>query len=175
MKATRPLVVLLPWQPATQTPVLPSISRATMSARLITGMPRRRASFSSGLSPIAAEVVTTRLGVTDVGGVVRSDDDAGAEPLKRLRQCATRRRSEPDIVVTPAQQNAADRRHVHAADADKVDVTRDLFAHAATFALGAGHLGDEVDEVVRSIWPREPRQSRFHALTPVPISEQALG
>ena len=59
MKAMRDEVVVLPWLPATAMTFFPSISSATICARLIARIPRRRASTSSGLSSCAADVYTT--------------------------------------------------------------------------------------------------------------------
>ena len=54
------VVVVLPWLPETATPYLSRISSASISARGITGMPRRRASATSGfVGRTAVEVTTT--------------------------------------------------------------------------------------------------------------------
>ena len=57
--ATIEVVVVLPWLPAIATPYLRRISSASISARGITGIPRRRASTTSGLSLRTAVEVTT--------------------------------------------------------------------------------------------------------------------
>ena len=57
--ATIEVVVVLPWLPATATPYLRRISSASISVRGITGMPRRRASTTSGFSGFTAVEVTT--------------------------------------------------------------------------------------------------------------------
>ena len=57
------VVVVLPWVPVTISVVRPAISLASTTGRMITGMPRRRASTSSGLVlGMAAWVVTTAVG-----------------------------------------------------------------------------------------------------------------
>ena len=48
--ATSEVVVVLPCEPAIATPYFTRISSASISARVITGMPSARASVSSGLS-----------------------------------------------------------------------------------------------------------------------------
>ncbi len=54
------VVVVFPWLPATATPYLRRISSASISARGITGMPRRRASTTSALvGRTAVEITTT--------------------------------------------------------------------------------------------------------------------
>jgi hypothetical protein len=53
------VVVVLPCVPATEIPVLPRMSSASISARGITGIPSRRASATSGLAGFTAEEVTT--------------------------------------------------------------------------------------------------------------------
>ena len=53
------VVVVLPWLPATATPYLRRMSSASISARGMTGIPRRRASSTSGLSAFTAVEVTT--------------------------------------------------------------------------------------------------------------------
>ena len=58
--ATIAVVDVLPWEPATATPYFIRISSASISARGITGIRRRRASTTSGLSsPTADEITTT--------------------------------------------------------------------------------------------------------------------
>ena len=93
------VVVVLPCVPVTISVVWPSISLASTTGRRITGMPRRRASTSSGLVfGIAAWVVTTAVGPPGS----RSSDDA-SWPIRiaapRARSAATPRdslASEPD-------------------------------------------------------------------------------
>ena len=53
------VVVVFPWLPATATPYLRRISSASISARGITGIARRRASTTSALSRRTAVEVTT--------------------------------------------------------------------------------------------------------------------
>jgi hypothetical protein len=55
MAPTREVVVVLPWVPATATPYFRRMSSASISARRTTGIPRRRASTTSGLSGGTAE------------------------------------------------------------------------------------------------------------------------
>ena len=57
--ATIEVVVVLPCEPATATPYFSRISSASISARGITGTPRRRASCTSGLPRWTAVDVTT--------------------------------------------------------------------------------------------------------------------
>ena len=57
--ATIEVVVVLPWLPAIATPYLSRISSASISARGITGTPRRRASLTSGFDGRTAVEVTT--------------------------------------------------------------------------------------------------------------------
>ncbi len=58
--ATIEVVVVLPWLPAIAMPYLSRISSASISARGITGTPRRRASATSGfVGRTAVEVTTT--------------------------------------------------------------------------------------------------------------------
>jgi hypothetical protein len=58
--ATIDVVVVLPWLPATATPYFRRMSSASISARGMTGMPRRRASTTSGLvGRTAVEITTT--------------------------------------------------------------------------------------------------------------------
>ena len=59
MVASRDVVVVLPWVPATATPVLRRMSSASISARGIIGTPLARASTSSGLSSRTAVERTT--------------------------------------------------------------------------------------------------------------------
>ena len=49
------VVVVLPWVPAIAIPCLTRISSASISARGITGTPRWRAAWSSGLSRVTAD------------------------------------------------------------------------------------------------------------------------
>ena len=93
------VVVVLPWVPVTISVVCPAISLASTTGRRITGMPRRRASTSSGLVlGIAACVVTTAVGPPGS----RSSDDSSC-PMRidapRARSATTPRdslASEPD-------------------------------------------------------------------------------
>ncbi len=57
--ATIEVVVVLPCEPAMAMPYLIRISSASISARGITGICRRRASSTSGLSGFTAEEMTT--------------------------------------------------------------------------------------------------------------------
>jgi hypothetical protein len=57
--ATRLVVVVLPWVPATATPCLRRISSASISARGTTGIRRARAATTSGLSGFTAVETTT--------------------------------------------------------------------------------------------------------------------
>ena len=59
MPASRDVVVVLPWEPATATPCFIRISSASISARGITGIPRFLAAMTSGLSSLTAEDRTT--------------------------------------------------------------------------------------------------------------------
>ena len=56
------VVVVLPWLPATATPNFMRISSASISARGITGIWRRRASSTSGLEYLTAVEITTTEG-----------------------------------------------------------------------------------------------------------------
>ena len=53
------VVVVLPWEPAMAMPCLRRISSASISARGMTGIWRRRASTTSGLSRRTADEITT--------------------------------------------------------------------------------------------------------------------
>ena len=57
--ATIEVVLVLPWEPAMAMPYLIRISSASISARGITGICRRRDSATSGLSGWIADEVTT--------------------------------------------------------------------------------------------------------------------
>ncbi|MNP08438.1 hypothetical protein D3C76_1005070 [compost metagenome] len=61
MLATRLVVVVLPWVPATATPWRKRISSASISARRTTGMRSSRAASNSGLSCLMAVETTTTL------------------------------------------------------------------------------------------------------------------
>ncbi len=114
-----PLVVLLPWQPATQTAVL-----ALHEPRDHVGALDDRD---------AAAMCFVQLGVVGRGGRGR-DDEAGwptfaaswadtdlrTERLDRVHQGRAALVRAGDLVA-PGQKDAGDGRHVHAADADEVD------------------------------------------------------
>jgi hypothetical protein len=55
MRPSMVVVVVLPWVPETASTYLPDMASPIISARRTTGMPRRRASASSGLSMGTAE------------------------------------------------------------------------------------------------------------------------
>ena len=82
------VVVVLPCVPVTISVVWPAISFASTAGRRIIGMPRLRASTSSGLVfGIAACVVTTAVGPP---GSMSSDDGVVPDPDRRRRGRATR-------------------------------------------------------------------------------------
>ncbi len=64
------------------------------------------------------------VGVADVGGGVRADDDARAERLQRVGEGRAAQVGAGDFGA-PGEQDAADGGHVHAADAHEVDALRD--------------------------------------------------
>ena len=88
------VVVVLPWLPATATPYFSRISSASISARGITGMPRRRASCTSGLSLRTAVEATTTCASATLAAAWPSKKRVPIE-LKRS-VTAERRRSDPD-------------------------------------------------------------------------------
>jgi hypothetical protein len=55
-EAAMPVVVVLPCVPEMAMPRRPCITRASISARMMVGSPRRRASANSGLSSRTAAV-----------------------------------------------------------------------------------------------------------------------
>ena len=60
------VVVVLPWLPATATPNFMRINSASISARGITGIWRRRASKTSGLAYLTAVEITTTDGLPEI-------------------------------------------------------------------------------------------------------------
>ena len=94
--ATIEVVVVLPWLPATATPYLSRISSASISARGITGTPRRRASATSGFSLRTAVEVTTTCAPRACSGACPSKTRAPSEARRSV--VAVRFRSEPDTV-----------------------------------------------------------------------------
>ena len=118
--ATIEVVVVLPWLPAMATPYLRRISSASISARGMTGMPRRRASSTSGLSRrTAVEVTTTCASPHVLGGVAVGDARA-----ERGEAVGHRRALEVGAGdrVAEVQQHLGDAAHAGAADADEVHV-----------------------------------------------------
>ena len=120
MNAIRLEVVVLPCAPATAMTRLPSISRATISARRMTGMPRRRPSAISGLSSADCRRMDEERRIADVRGRVAFDERRRPSP-RGGRSGRDRRRSLPETATPRSQQELGDGRHVHAADADEVD------------------------------------------------------
>ncbi len=92
--ATREVVVVLPWAPATATEYFIRISSASISARGITGIRRRSASTTSGLSPATAEEITTTAASPTFS---KQWPTVTLAPRPRRRSTAGEsRRSEPD-------------------------------------------------------------------------------
>ena len=125
--------MVLPWLPATATPYLRRISSASISARGITGTPRRRASATSGLSGRTAVEVTTTWAPVDVArrrGPRTTRAPSAGEALGRRRalQVGARHR------VAEVQQHLGDAAHAGAADADEVHVL-DAPKHAQASGL----------------------------------------
>ena len=88
--------MVLPWLPATATPYLSRISSASISARGMTGTPRRRASATSALSLRTAVEVTTTCAPPACSGACPSKTRAPSEARRSV--VAVRFRSEPDTV-----------------------------------------------------------------------------
>ena len=93
-----------------------------MSARLMTGMPRRCASRISGLSLVAAEVMTTRPASSTLAASWPSWTVAPWATSRSVNEES--RRSEPLTGVAPGHEDAGDGGHVDAADAHQVDPLR---------------------------------------------------
>ncbi len=90
------MVVVLPWLPATATPYLSRISSASISARGITGTPRRRASATSGFSFRTAVEVTTTCAPVARSAACPSKTRAPRETSRSVTGESLR--SEPDTV-----------------------------------------------------------------------------
>ena len=156
--ATIEVVVVLPWLPATATPYLSRISSASISARGITGTPRRRASSTSGLSRRTAVEVTTTWAPPHVLGRVALGDARAerGEPVGhgRALQVGAGHR------VAEVQQHLGDAAHARAADADEVHVL-DLPKHARP---PAGVPTQQVGHARGGVGPRRGRRAAcFHA------------
>jgi hypothetical protein len=93
MSATMDVVVVFPCAPAMAMPKRSRISSASISARAITGMCRRRASVSSGLSAGNRRRDHDDVGALDMGGVV-TGINAHAKPASRSVM-SDRRASDP--------------------------------------------------------------------------------
>src|SRR5512134_145792 len=92
---TMEVVVVLPWVPAMAMPYFIRISSASISARGITGIFRRCASRSSGLSGRTAEETTTTC--PSSGTLSAAWDGKTVAPIRSRRSVVSdRRRSEPD-------------------------------------------------------------------------------
>src|SRR5512139_1913042 len=93
--ATMDVVVVLPWVPAIAIPYFIRISSASISARGITGIFRRCASRTSGLSGRTAEETTTTW--PSAGTFPSPCDRWTVAPIRSRRSVVSdRRRSEPD-------------------------------------------------------------------------------
>src|SRR5271155_2923023 len=111
--ATSEVVVVLPWVPAIATHCLSRISSASISARRTTGMRRRRAAVSSGLSRlIAVETTTTAASPTcaDARATFAEAFDVGV--VARVRALH---------LVTDIEQHLGDAGHADSADADEMN------------------------------------------------------
>ena len=113
------MVVVLPWLPAMAMPYFWRINSASSSPRGITGMARRRASTTSGLSGRTAELTTTALAPDDVFRFVTLIDQRAALG-KAVGQRGKAEVGAADA-VTQFQQDFGEAAHADAADADEVD------------------------------------------------------
>ncbi len=95
--ATIEVVVVLPWLPATATPYFRRISSASISARGMTGMLRRRASSTSGLSRRTAVEVDDDVRVAATFSAAWPSATRAPSETRRS-VTAERFRSEPDTV-----------------------------------------------------------------------------
>ena len=88
------VVVVLPWEPAMAMPCLSRISSASISARGMTGIFRRRASTTSGLSRRTADEITT----TSASPTWSAEWPSAMRPPRpaRRRVVSDSRRSEPE-------------------------------------------------------------------------------
>ena len=90
------VVEVLPWAPATAMPDFSRISSASISARGITGMPRARASTSSGLSARTAEEATTTSAPLTWAAACPSRTDTPSAASRSV--CSERFWSDPETV-----------------------------------------------------------------------------
>ena len=88
------MVVVFPWLPATATPYFKRISSASISARGITGTPRRRASTTSALSECTAVEQTATCAPSTCSARCPSKTRAPSEESRSV--VAERFRSDPE-------------------------------------------------------------------------------
>ena len=113
------VVVVLPCDPATAIANFRRISSASISARGITGMPRRCASASSGIGGTDRRGVDHHVGVAHVRGGMALVDAHAAGGLEPRRHVGTPGIRSADDVAEVGQQ-LGDAAHADAAHADEV-------------------------------------------------------
>ena len=129
--ATMLVVVVLPWVPAMAMPYFIRISSASISARGITGISRRCASSTSGLSARTAVEVTTTSTSREILAAM-AVDDLRPQLHQALGDLALLQVGAGDLVAE-IEQHLGDAAHADAADADKVDFT-DLAEHSVSLS-----------------------------------------
>ena len=148
---------------------LSSISRATISARLMTGRPRRPASFSSGLSAVAAEVVTTR----STSPTLAASWGPMCPPPRPTTASVSVRGVRPQVGAryshAARKQDAPDGRHVHAANPHQVHALRDVTARAS-FAIRHRRRTSLLARAISTTQAARGRSARRRAFASAPVA-----